>query len=161
MQITPSHREFADAHKRRMDSLWPANVPVPKMKPKPARRPTVLAPKPLSSREWFKSAWKMLENPHDRGSIRAIQDLVCGHFGVPFLYMESTRRAAEYYLPRVVAIYLSQQFTSQSHTAIARAFKRDPSTIGSSVRSAQNFIALNHPIARDIEILSAKLRGEA
>ncbi len=157
LQVTPSQRQYAEAHKKRLEALWPAQVPKPKMKRNALPPPP--APRKPTADEWFAMAWEVLSGPQGRGSIREIQDLVCEHFGVPFLYMETTRRATEYYLPRAAAVYLCRQFTTQSNPVIARAFKRDASTIWCRIKSVESLIALGHPITKDIEILSAKLEG--
>lgn len=155
LQVTPSQRQLEDAHRQRLDKFWPQ-----RHKAKPAKR-IIRRPKPVfpSMDEQFAIAWEMLSGPQCRGSMREIQDLVCEHFAVPFLYMETTRRAQEYYLPRSVAIYLCRKFTKQSNPSIGRTFKRDASSIWACIKAVENLIALNHPIAADIEILSSKLRG--
>lgn len=155
MNVTPSQREFDAAHRARLDVFWPER----RFKPVKKRSP-IIQPRAPSMREQFAIAWEMLDGPLCRRTVREIQDLVCEHFNVPFLYMETTRRANEYYLPRATAIYLAKKFTNQSHPAIGRRFgNRDHTTILSCVSSVEKMIALNHPIAADIEILSSKLRG--
>lgn len=159
MQVTPSQRQFADAHKRRMDYLWPANTPVPKRKRQKIHRP---APRNATPEEWFGAAWSMLDGPEIHLSIKEIQRAVCEHFNVPHLYMESSRRSQAYYLPRATAIYLCRKLTPQSYPAIARMFgNREHSTILYCTNSVEKMIALGHPIKRDIEILTEKLRGAA
>lgn len=145
MQITASQQKFNDAHKARMEKFWP------EQKQSKPDAPT---------KEQFAAAWQILDGPNVRHTIRSIQDLVCTHFSVPRLYMETARRAHHYYLPRAAAIYLCKQFTSKSYPEIGRRFgNRDHSTIMSCVASVEKMIALNHPISKDIEILSAKLGG--
>lgn len=146
MQITASQQKFADAHKARLNKFWPE----PKQSMPPA--PTM--------EEQFAAAWQILDGPNVRYSIRSIQDMVCAHFNVPFLYMETARRAHHYYLPRATAIYLCRKFTSKSHPEMGRRFgNRDHTTILNCVASVEKMIALKHPISKDIEILSAKLGG--
>lgn len=102
----------------------------------------------------------MLDGPRICPSIHDIQDAVCQHFNVPHLYMESSRRSQAYYLPRAAAIYLCRKLTPQSFPAIARMFgNREHSTILYCTNSVEKMIALGHPIKRDIEILTEKLRG--
>lgn len=161
LQVTPSQRQYADAHKKRLADMWPAQTPKAKVKKPIFSGLPPLPPEPaMTAEEWFASAWNMLDGPLIRRSIREIQEMACEHFGVPYLYMESSRRNQAYYLPRATAIYLCNKFTGQSHPAIARLFgNRDPSTIIYCVRSVEKMIALNHPIAEDIKLLSAKLEG--
>ena len=159
MQVTPSQRQFADAHKRRMDYLWPAKVPKPTRKREKIRRPVPVAATP---EEWFGAAWSMLDGPTIRISIKEIQKAVCEHFNVPALYMESSRRNHAHYLPRAVAIYLCRNLTPQSCPAIGRMFgNRDHTKILSCIKSVEKMVALKHPIARDIELLTIKLGGKA
>lgn len=161
LQVTPSQRQYADAHKKRLAEMWPAQTPKAKIKKPIVSGLPPLPPEPvMTAEEWFASAWNMLDGPMIRRSIREIQEMVCEHFGVPYLYMESSRRNHAHYLPRATAIYLCKRFTGQSHPAIGRKFgNRDHTTILSCVSSVQKMIALGHPIAKDIEILSAKLEG--
>lgn len=157
--ITTSQRQFAEAHSARMERLWPAKVPIAKQRRKKISRPT---PSAMTPQDWFTAAWDMLDGPTIRLTVREIQKVVCEHFKVPHLYMESSRRNHAHYLPRAVAIFLCREFTTQSCPAIGRMFgNRDHTTILSCIKSVEKMIALRHPIARDIEILSAKLRGEA
>lgn len=143
-----------------MDALWPAQIPQAK-KAKPVRAKIKRLPPPtMRPDEWFTLAWSLLDGPTIRHSIRDIQKLVCAHFNVPHLYMETSRRNHAHYLPRAVAIFLCREFTTQSCPAIGRMFgNRDHTTILSCIKSVEKMIALRHPIARDIEILSSKLRG--
>ena len=155
MQVTPSQRQFADAHKGRMDRLWPAKVPVAKQRREKFRRQTPRAP---TAQEWFGAAWSLLDGPDIRLSIQEIQRAVCEHFHVPHMYMESSRRNHAHYLPRAAAIYLCKNLTVQSCPAIGRMFgNRDHTTILSCVNSVEKMIALRHPIARDIELITIKL----
>lgn len=156
LQVTPSQRQYADAHRQRLDRLWPAQIPKAKLKKAIVHRPQSRTPTP---QEWFASAWEMLDGPRCLPSVREVQDLVCEYFDVPFVYMTTTRRSEAYYLPRVVAMWLCRTFTNSSYPAIGREFRRDHTTIMGCFKQAERLIALNHPIAKDIEILSAKLEG--
>lgn len=156
LQVTPSQRRAHQAHQARLDLFWPQRHEVA-----PAKRAVKPAPTParaITAADWFAEAWSMLDGPLIRPSIREIQDMVCERFGVPLLYMETSRRSHAYYVPRAAAMYLCKKFTGQSHPTIARMFgNRDHSSITYCVRAVEKMIALNHPIAKDIEILSAKL----
>lgn len=157
LQITPSQQRFADAHRQRLDRLWPAKVPKAKIKKEIIRRPGAREP---TARDWFASAWEALDGPRCLPSVRDVQDMVCEYYGVPFLYMTSTRRSESYYIPRVVAIWLSREFTSASYPAIGREFKRDHTTIMGCFKQVEKLIALSHPAARDIAFLTEKLKGQ-
>lgn len=152
MQITASQQKFADAHKARLKKFWPQR-----------RADTApVQPKPLTpvTAEWFAAAWGMLDGPTCARTIRDVQDMVCKHFEVPLLYMETTRRAHKFYLPRAAAVFLSHRYTTKSVTEIGRRFgNRDHTTILSCVAAVEKMIALKHPISKDIETLSAKLGG--
>ena len=139
-----------------MDALWPAKTPTPKRKREKIRR----QPRTVTPQEWFNDAWSMLDGPTIRHRVADVQKLVCQHFNVPRAYMETSRRNHAHYLPRAAAIFLCREFTAQSCPAIGRMFgNRDHTTILSCIKSVEKMIALRHPIAKDIEILSSKLRG--
>ena len=143
--ITESQREFHRAHQQRLDRIE-------RPKTGPAVRAAV-----ISADQWYSQAWSILR---EAVTIKSVQDEVCAYFDVPRLYMETTRRAQKYYLPRAAAIYLTKQFTAHSYPVIGRHFgNRDHTTIMHSVKTVEKMIALEHPIKRDIEILTEKLRG--
>ena len=144
--ITESQREFHRAHKQRLGRI---------------ERPKTFCPAiraaGMSADQWYSQAWSILR---ETVTIKSVQDEVCAYFDVPRLYMETTRRAQKYYLPRATAIYLTKQFTAHSYPVIGRHFgNRDHTTIMHSVKTVEKMIALGHPIKRDIEILTEKLRG--
>lgn len=141
MNITASHREFAHAHKVRVKKFW--------LQPLPAK-PT--------AQDWYDRAWHMLEGKKSVYSILEIQDHVCKRFKVPHIYMESSRRSWDHYLPRAAAIYLCHKLTGKSLPVIGRAFgNRDHTTILNSIRSVEKMMALDHPISKDIKALTKKL----
>lgn len=143
MNITASHREFARAHKVRMDKFWPDQKP---LRVRPAKPP---------QKDFYDLAWDLLAV---KPGIREIQEMTAEHFGVPVLFMETARKTQEAYLPRAVAIYLCKQFTTKSYPVIGRHFGgRDHTTIMHSVRAVEQMIALKHPIAKDVQILSDEL----
>lgn len=162
LQVTPSQRQMDRAHQTRMDTFWPQRHGFKPAKRKLLTRATTDqggALRTLTAAEWFACAWEALgESVHSK-SVSDVQNLVCEYFDVPLLYMTSVRRNREHYIPRNVAMYLSHKFTDSSYPAIGRMFKRDHTTIISCVKAVEKLIALNHPIATDIEILSAKLKG--
>ena len=144
--ITESQRELHRAHKERIGRIeWK----------KPISRAAKV--QGISANQWYSQAWSILR---ETVTIKSVQDEVCAYFDVPRLYMETTRRAQKYYLPRAAAIYLTKQFTPHSYPVIGRHFgNRDHTTIMHSVKTVEKMIALGHPIKRDIEILTEKLRG--
>ena len=144
--VTESQREFHRAHQQRLGRI---------------ERPKTFCPATraagMSDDQWYSQAWSILR---ETVTIKSVQDEVCAYFDVPRLYMETTRRAQKYYLPRAAAIYLTKQFTAHSYPVIGRHFgNRDHTTIMHSVKTVEKMIALGHPIKRDIEILTEKLRG--
>ena len=146
--ITESQREFHRAHTQRL-----GRIERPKLTPPPVTAAGI------SAMQWYSQAWSILR---ETVTIKSVQDEVCAYFDVPRLYMETTRRAQKYYLPRAAAIYLTKQFTAHSYPVIGRHFgNRDHTTIMHSVKTVEKMIALGHPIKRDIEILTEKLRGAA
>ena len=143
--ITESQREFHRAHQQRLGRIE-----------RPKTGPAVRAAG-ISADQWYSQAWSILR---ETVTIKSVQDEVCAYFDVPRLYMETTRRAQKYYLPRAAAIYLTKQFTAHSYPVIGRHFgNRDHTTIMHSVKTVEKMIALGHPLKRDIEILTEKLRG--
>lgn len=141
MNVTPSQREFAQAHQTRLDTFWPA--------PKKSQ-PTI--------QEWFDRAWQILEGKQSRYSIREIQGHVCRRFRVPHIYMESARRSHDHYLPRAVAIYFCHRLTGKSMHVIARHFgNRDHTTILHNVRAVEKMVSLGHPISKDVKALTKQL----
>lgn len=141
MNVTPSQREFAQAHRTRLDTFWPSQ-------PKP---PT---------REQFALAWEIIDGMKSLPTVSQIQSAVCRHFDVPLLYMSSARRHHDVYLPRAAAIYLCKNITGRTYSSIGRYFGgRDHTTIRGCCLEVEKMIALKHPIARDIEILSERLGG--
>lgn len=147
MNVTPSQREFNIGHLARLGLFWP--------KPKPQPQPVAI--ERIDGRDFFSLAWEMLR---EKPTIKSIQETTAAHFGVPMLFMATPRRAREAYLPRAAAIYLCKQFTPKSYPVLGRHFGgRDHTTIMHSVRAIEKMIALNHPIAKDIEALSEKIGG--
>lgn len=145
VSITESQREFHRAHKQRLGRIE---------RPKTG---SAVRAAGISADQWYSQAWSILR---ETVTIKSVQDEVCAYFDVPRLYMETTRRAQKYYLPRAAAIYLTKQFTAHSYPVIGRHFgNRDHTTIMHSVKTVEKMIALGHPIKRDIEILTEKLRG--
>ena len=143
--ITESQREFHRAHKQRLGRIE---------RPKTG---SAVRAAGISADQWYSQAWSILR---ETVTIKSVQDEVCAYFDVPRLYMETTRRAQKYYLPRAAAIYLTKQFTAHSYPVIGRHFgNRDHTTIMHSVKTVEKMISLGHPIKRDIEILTEKLKG--
>jgi len=145
MNVTPSQREFYAGHLSRRNIFWPL--------PRPVAKPEAYQ----ITKEDFERAWELLAEPP---TIRKIQEVTAHHFGVPVLFMFTQRRAREAYLPRAAAIYLCKKYTLKSLPVMGRHFGgRDHTTIMHSVRAIEKMIALNHPIAKDIEALSEKIGG--
>lgn len=146
IQITPSQQRYADAHQNRLDRLWPVNtVPLPRRRIQ-------------TQQEWFAYVWHVLDGPINRFSIREIQDAVCRHFKVPFIYMESTRRTKSHYMPRSVAMFLCSRLTNKSSSVIGRSFgNRDHTTVLHNIKVVEKMTALNHPITKDVRAITRKL----
>ena len=149
MQVTPSQRAFDSAHAHRVAKFFPGAVP-------PRRKRAVS--RPLTPQDWFDTAWRLLDGPIIRVTIRDVQDAVCAHFDVPRIYMESARRTKSHYLPRSIAMFLCGRLTSKSATVIGRSFGgRDHTTILHNIRVIEKMLALQHPINKDVKAISKKL----
>ena len=149
MQVTPSQRHFDDAHALRVAKFFPSDGP--------SRRRRLVS-RPLTPQDWFDSAWRLLDGPVIRVTIRDVQDAVCEHFDVPRIYMESARRTKNHYLPRSVAMFLCGRLTSKSATVIGRSFGgRDHTTVLHNIRVIEKMLALEHPINKDVKAISKKL----
>jgi len=147
MNLTQYQRDLNLAHISRRNIFWPSAKSEPPM-----------LPDFMSGEKFFSMAWKLLD---DRPTIGHIQEVTAKHFSVPLLFMEVARRNREAYLPRAAAIYLCRMHTAKSYPVIGRHFGgRDHTTVMHSIRAVEKMIDLNHPIKKDIEFLSEKLRGE-
>lgn len=145
LHVTPSQRQFSDAHQQRLHLFWPSTIPA-------VRRLKQI------SNDQFKEAWKFLDC---RPSIREIQEASCRHFGVPQRYMEYAGRSTKAFIPRAIAIYLSRILTLHSYPAIGKHFGgRDHTTVMHSFQRVEKLIAEDQSIARDVEALTCELGGQ-
>lgn len=145
LQVTPSQRQYADAHRQRIIAFWPTTAPL------------VRHLRPISSKQ-FAEAWKFLDC---RPSIREIQEAACRHFGVPQRYMEYAGRSTKAFIPRAIAIYLSRILTLHSYPTIGKHFGgRDHTTVMHSFERVEKMIAEYPLIARDVEALTCELGGQ-
>ena len=141
--ITESQREFHRAHQQRLGRIE-----------RPKTGPAVRAAG-ISADQWYSQAWSILR---ETVTIKSVQDEVCAYFDVPRLYMETTRRAQKYYLPRAAAIYLTKQFTAHSYPVIGRHFgNRDHTTVMSAVRKIEAQRDTDPEVRAHLEALERKL----
>lgn len=141
LQITPSQRQFADAHKARLGKFWPASCqpPIPDQQ--------------------IKVAWALLNS--DRFcTIRQVQDAACDYFKITRPILLGVRRGNELFLARRVTMYVCAKLTKQPYAEIGRRFGgRDHSTVIHNVRKAEAQVLANKPITKDVDALVAKLGG--
>lgn len=88
----------------------------------------------------------------------AIKRIVCKHFNVSHGEMISPRRDHKVLKPRMIAMYLTKEFTALSLPAIGRHFgKRDHTTALHSIKRVMDCLAANDPIASDVHYLRGML----
>jgi chromosomal replication initiator protein len=103
--------------------------------------------------------------PHLRGgekrvTIDEIQKSVSEHYGMKQADLISERRNRAIARPRQAAMWLAKQLTTRSLPDIGRRFGgRDHTTVLHAVRRIEALKASDSQLARDLEILSRKLRG--
>jgi chromosomal replication initiator protein len=106
-----------------------------------------------------------LLRPHLRGGERRvtvddIQKATSEHFGLKQADLISERRTRAVARPRQAAMWLAKQLTTRSLPDIGRRFGgRDHTTVLHAVRRIEELRAADPQLARDLEILTRKLRG--
>ncbi len=106
-----------------------------------------------------------LLRPHLRGgekrlTVDEIQKVTAEHFGLKQSDLVSAGRARALARPRQAAMWLAKQLTTRSLPDIGRRFGgRDHTTVLHAVRRIDELRAGDPQLARDLEILSRKLRG--
>jgi chromosomal replication initiator protein len=103
--------------------------------------------------------------PHLRGGERRItvdeiQKAASEHFGLRQADLISERRNRAIARPRQAAMWLAKQLTTRSLPDIGRRFGgRDHTTVLHAVRRIESLRAEDPQLARDLEVLTRKLRG--
>jgi chromosomal replication initiator protein len=103
--------------------------------------------------------------PHLRGGERRItvdeiQKAASEHFGLRQADLISERRNRAIARPRQAAMWLAKQLTTRSLPDIGRRFGgRDHTTVLHAVRRIEQLRAEDPQLARDLEVLTRKLRG--
>ncbi|MHB8528300.1 MAG: chromosomal replication initiator protein DnaA [Caulobacteraceae bacterium] len=106
-----------------------------------------------------------LLRPHLRGGERRItvddiQKAASDHFGLKQADLISERRTRSVARPRQAAMWLAKQLTTRSLPDIGRRFGgRDHTTVIHAVRRIEALRATDPQLARDLEVLTRKLRG--
>jgi chromosomal replication initiator protein len=106
-----------------------------------------------------------LLRPHLRGgekriTVDDIQKAVCEHYGLKQVDLISERRTRAVARPRQAAMWLAKQLTTRSLPDIGRRFGgRDHTTVLHAVRRIDALRSTDPVLARDLEVLSRKLRG--
>ena len=100
--------------------------------------------------------------PERRITVDEIQKTVSEHFNLKQADLLSERRTRSVARPRQIAMYLCKQHTTRSYPDIGRRFGgRDHTTVLHGVRKIDSLLATDEQIARDVETLTRKLRGQA
>jgi chromosomal replication initiator protein len=103
--------------------------------------------------------------PHLRGgekrvTVDDIQKATAEHFGLKQADLLSERRTRSVARPRQCAMWLAKQLTTRSLPDIGRRFGgRDHTTVLHAVRRIEELRAQDPQLARDLEVLTRKLRG--
>jgi chromosomal replication initiator protein len=103
--------------------------------------------------------------PHLRGgekrvTVDDIQKATAEHFGLKQADLISERRTRSVARPRQAAMWLAKQLTTRSLPDIGRRFGgRDHTTVLHAVRRIEELRLSDTQLARDLEVLSRKLRG--
>ncbi len=100
-----------------------------------------------------------LRGVEKRITVDEIQKAACEHFGLKQADLLSPGRARALARPRQAAMWLAKQLTTRSLPDIGKRFGgRDHTTVLHAVRRIDELRALDPQLARDLEILSRKLR---
>ncbi|MFI4935715.1 MAG: chromosomal replication initiator protein DnaA [Caulobacterales bacterium] len=103
--------------------------------------------------------------PHLRGgekrvTVDDIQKATSEHYGMKQSDLISERRTRSVARPRQAAMWLAKQLTTRSLPDIGRRFGgRDHTTVLHAVRRIEALRAIDPQLARDLEVLTRKLRG--
>jgi chromosomal replication initiator protein len=89
--------------------------------------------------------------------VRDIQEAVCLFFGIPQGELVGPSRAMVYCLPRMVAMYLTREFTPDSYPQIGRDYHRHHATVISDVRKAERLIRTDWRVRAAVEELFQRL----
>jgi hypothetical protein len=143
---------------------------------KPAHKPASIVQQPVASVEtptpekvesWVdrqKRLWFWIEKdlgPVGPVTISMIQEIVCDHYGITHNDLVCKRRTMNIVLPRQVAMYLCKALTPHSLPKIGARFGgRDHTTCLSNVRKIERLMAIDPELAKTLEILTAKIKGE-
>lgn len=106
-----------------------------------------------------------LLRPHLRGAERRItvdeiQKAAADHYGMKQADLISERRTRAVARPRQAAMWLAKQLTTRSLPDIGRRFGgRDHTTVIHAVRRIDELRAADPQLARDLDVLTRKLRG--
>ena len=106
-----------------------------------------------------------LLRPHLRGgekriTVDEIQKATADHYGMKQADLISERRTRAVARPRQAAMWLAKQLTTRSLPDIGRRFGgRDHTTVIHAVRRIDELRATDSQLARDLEVLTRKLRG--
>lgn len=134
----------------------PAVEPMPEMEPDPIKTETWA--------ERQKRLWFWIEKdlgPVGPITIAMIQEIVCDHYGISHNDLICQRRTHNVVRPRQVAMYLCKDLTPHSLPKISARFGgRDHTTALSNVRKIERLKAVDPELARTIEILTSKIKGE-
>jgi len=99
--------------------------------------------------------------PERRITVDEIQKTVADHFNLKQADLLSERRTRSVARPRQIAMYLCKQHTTRSYPDIGRRFGgRDHTTVLHGVRKIEELMPQDDQIARDVEALTRKLRGQ-
>ena len=176
-RYTPMQIELNERHKERQRRLrWivpPARVAfVPKVA-EVARPPAEVAQPPVPKdivpvydplTPQFAAAHKILEGMGIEGSatVKDIQRIVAGRYGVTMMDINGARRGADVILPRMIAVYLARELTGKSLPEIGRRFGgRDHTTILHSVMKIMKRIESDVQFAAEIDDLRREIPGAA
>ena len=101
-----------------------------------------------------------LRGGEKRVTVDEIQKVTCEHFGLKQADLISPGRARALARPRQAAMWLAKQLTTRSLPDIGRRFGgRDHTTVLHAVRRIDALRATDPQLARDLELLTRKLRG--
>ena len=93
----------------------------------------------------------------DMVDVRALQELVCGHYGISMEEMAEKTRTRRVARPRQIAMFLAKRHTSLSLPEIGRRFGRDHTTVMHGCRIIEQLIEQDIAIADDVERLDAMI----
>lgn len=95
------------------------------------------------------------------GGIRAIQMMVCEHFGVTYVDLVSQRRTQVLVRPRQAAMYLCKKHTTRSLPEIGRMFGgRDHTTVLHAVRKVPGLMEQDEQFAAAVLQINAKIQDQ-